>query len=217
MARVILVGSSLFVILAASAVSAQLSSTFVSCMSNARPQAAMTECAGQEAKRAQAEVDKAYADLIKNAGASSVPGAVSKIQTAEAAWNAYRAAYLEARFPAEDKQLEYGSMYPMDADILLAEMTREHAAILREMGRGAKTDLPDVVDIPAATLKWARIAEQTASREKRFEPTGYVVSVSAPVGDPVVLCTVGRPISTTQFGGSYFEVRIDRATDKVLG
>jgi len=44
---------------------------------------------------------------------------------------------------------------------------------------GAQTDLPGVVAIPAATLKWARIAEQTASQEKLFEPTQATSSASA--------------------------------------
>jgi hypothetical protein len=40
---------------------------------------------------------------------------------------------MEAMYPASDKQAEYGSAYPMEADLLKAKLTRQHVAALEEM------------------------------------------------------------------------------------
>jgi uncharacterized protein YecT (DUF1311 family) len=48
------------------------------------------------------------------------------------AWIAYRDAYIEAMYPA-DKRAEYGSMYPLEADLLRAKLTQQQVAALSEM------------------------------------------------------------------------------------
>jgi len=49
--------------------------------------------------------------------------AAAKIRAAERAWTAYRDAYLAAAFPLADKQTVYGSIYPMEAAELRAQVT----------------------------------------------------------------------------------------------
>jgi hypothetical protein len=37
---------------------------------------------------------------------------------------------MEAMYPAEDKQAEYGSVYPMEADLLRAKLTQRQVTAL---------------------------------------------------------------------------------------
>ena len=56
--------------------------------------------------------------------------AIAKVREEERAWLRYRDAYIEAIYPAQDKQLAYGTEYPMDVDLLGAKLTREHLAAI---------------------------------------------------------------------------------------
>ena len=58
-----------------------------------------------------------------------------KIRAAEKAWIVYRDAFMEAMYPAKNKQVEYGSVYPMEANDLLAELARRHIVDLKELSR----------------------------------------------------------------------------------
>ena len=78
-------------------------------------------------------MNKVYQQLI--AKAASDPDAVAKVKAAERAWVAYRDAYLEAMYPAKDKRLEYGSIYPMDFALLRAKLTQQHIADLQELSK----------------------------------------------------------------------------------
>ena len=55
------------------------------------------------------------------------------MKAAERAWVAYRDAYIEAMYPAKDEQTEYGSMYPLDVDLLRAKLTQRQTLALREL------------------------------------------------------------------------------------
>jgi uncharacterized protein YecT (DUF1311 family) len=110
---------------------AQESVQLQACMDKARSQKAMNRCAGEEVTRVESELNGVYHKLLL--AAASEPGAVAKIKSAENAWIAYRNAYEEAMYPAEDKQAEYGSRYPMDADFLRAELTRRQIPALKEL------------------------------------------------------------------------------------
>ena len=91
------------------------------CMQKASTQMAMDACAGADARSADARLSAAYGALL--ARAASQPGAPAKIRAAERAWTAYRDAYLAAAFPLADKQTAYGSIYPMEAAELRAQVT----------------------------------------------------------------------------------------------
>ena len=56
-----------------------------------------------------------------------------RFKAAERAWIAYRDAYMGAMYPAKDKQAEYGSIYPMEADLLRAKLTQRQVTALREL------------------------------------------------------------------------------------
>jgi uncharacterized protein YecT (DUF1311 family) len=111
--------------------SAQHSAFFRGCNQKAKSQAEMNACANQEAARAETERVRLYNTLLEKA--SSPPDAAVKIKAAEKAWIAYRNAYLEAMYPAADKQAEYGTIYPMEADLLRARLTTQHVSELRNM------------------------------------------------------------------------------------
>ena len=55
-----------------------------------------------------------------------------KLRNAQRAWLTFRDAELEAKFPFEDKQYHYGSVYPMCANLFLARRTQERIKHLRE-------------------------------------------------------------------------------------
>jgi uncharacterized protein YecT (DUF1311 family) len=91
----------------------------------------MNACASEEAARFDAELNNVYHKLLSQA--ESQEQAVAKIKTAERAWIAYRDAYMDAMYPASNKQAEYGSIYPMQADLLRAKLTKRQVAALKEL------------------------------------------------------------------------------------
>jgi uncharacterized protein YecT (DUF1311 family) len=110
---------------------AQDSALYRACNQKAKTQLEMNTCASKEAGRAESTRSALYGKLL--ASASGQPDAVTQIKSSEKAWIAYRDAYLDAMYPAEDKRAEYGSMFPMEADLLLAKLTRQHIADLRQL------------------------------------------------------------------------------------
>jgi uncharacterized protein YecT (DUF1311 family) len=113
---------------------AQDSPKYRACSEKAVAQPELNACASEEAKRVDAELNRVYRDLLsKN---TDDPAAAEKIKKAQRAWVAYRDAYIEAMFPAEDKQAEYGSMYPMEVDLILATLTRHQVDALKDLIRG---------------------------------------------------------------------------------
>jgi len=104
----------------------QNAAEFKGCTDKAQTQFELDKCASDEAARADLALDTVYRGfLVKIAGDSL---AIAKLRQAETAWLRYRDAYIEAAYPARDKQLAYGTEYPMDVDLLLAKLTREHLA-----------------------------------------------------------------------------------------
>ena len=91
----------------------------------------MNACASDEAARVDSELNQVYHKLLSQA--ASQPEAAAKIKAAQRAWIAYHDAYVEAMYPAKDKQAEYGSIYPMEADLLLAKLTQRQGTALKEL------------------------------------------------------------------------------------
>ncbi len=116
-----------------SACLAQYSEQYRTCMDGADTQLKMNRCAGAELTRTEAEGNRLYAELLSAASGQSE--AVEKIKAAESAWIAYRDAYLDAMYPAKDKQAEYGSAYPMEAALARVRLTQLHLQALRELLR----------------------------------------------------------------------------------
>jgi uncharacterized protein YecT (DUF1311 family) len=109
----------------------QASEQYRACSQKAMTQTDMHICANEEATRVDAELNRVYRDLLSKA--KKDPVALAKIRAAERAWIAYRDAYIDAMYPAKDKQAHYGSMFPMEVDLLGAKLTRQHIAALEEM------------------------------------------------------------------------------------
>jgi uncharacterized protein YecT (DUF1311 family) len=110
---------------------AQNSPLLTKCMAKAMTQLAMNTCAGEELARADAALNAVYQKVLL--AARDEPRAVEKIKASERAWIAYRDSYLEATYPAEDKQANYGSIYPMEAALLQAELTQQQASALKKL------------------------------------------------------------------------------------
>jgi uncharacterized protein YecT (DUF1311 family) len=81
-------------------------------------------------KRADDELNRVYGALLSK---ESDADAVAKIRRAEEAWIRYRDAYIEAMWPAKDKQAEYGTVYPMQVNLVRANLTRRQVDALKEL------------------------------------------------------------------------------------
>lgn len=112
---------------------AQNSKQYLDCSHNAQTQAAMNACADQELKRVDTELNNTYRAL--RAKTAQRRETAAKIKSAQKAWLVFRDAYLEAMYPAGDKQTEYGSMYPMQLALLRAKLTRQQTAALKGLLR----------------------------------------------------------------------------------
>ena len=110
---------------------AQNSEQYRACSEKAKTQAQMNACANEEARRVDAELNRIYGKLVSKAEGNAA--GVAKVKAAQRAWIAYRDGYIDAMYPAEDKQAEYGSVYPMDVDLLRAKLTRQQIAALKEL------------------------------------------------------------------------------------
>ncbi|HLG97215.1 MAG TPA: lysozyme inhibitor LprI family protein [Bryobacteraceae bacterium] len=110
---------------------AQYSEQYGRCMDKAGTQTAMHMCAGEEARRTDAELNNVYQKLLL--AASNQPSGVEKIKVAERAWISYRDAYINAMYPAEDKIAAYGSIFPTEADLLRIRLTQQQILALKEL------------------------------------------------------------------------------------
>ncbi|MBW4053720.1 MAG: DUF1311 domain-containing protein [Proteobacteria bacterium] len=120
-------------ILVSTPVIAQPQDLYNKCMRTAITQLALDLCASQEAARSDKELNDVYRKLLSEIGDQH--DVTAKVMAMERVWIAYRDQYMAAMYPAKDKQAEYGSMYPMEADILLAKLTREHVNALKSLLR----------------------------------------------------------------------------------
>ncbi len=101
------------------------------CIDKAKTQREMDACASDEAARVDAQLNEVYRELLSQA--ASQPEAIPKIKAAERAWILYRDAYIEAMYPAKDKQAEYGTVYPMEVDLLRARLSQRQVVALKEL------------------------------------------------------------------------------------
>ena len=110
---------------------AQGSPQYRACNEKAKTQVEMNACASEEAARVDAELNGVYRQLLKQA--ASEEDAVAKIKAAQRAWLTYRDAYMDAMYPAKNKQAEHGSIYPMEVDLLRAKLTQRQVIALKEL------------------------------------------------------------------------------------
>jgi uncharacterized protein YecT (DUF1311 family) len=94
-------------------------------------QSAMNHCANLDAQSADADLNRVYGELLSKLKNDSV--ATKKLRAAQRAWIVFRDAHLQELYPAEDKQREYGSIFPMCYAQVNAAITKERTAQLRRM------------------------------------------------------------------------------------
>jgi uncharacterized protein YecT (DUF1311 family) len=109
----------------------QVSPQFDACAEKDQTQTGLDRCASDEAQRADAALNDAYRQL--RSMARKISGATAKVERLERAWILYRDTYLAAMFPADDKQVAYGTEFPMDFDLLRADLTREQTKKVNEL------------------------------------------------------------------------------------
>jgi len=109
----------------------QDSEQYRTCTDKAHTQMELNSCASKESARVDAELNAAYQELLSKA--EDEQGAVGKIKTCEKAWLVYRDSYIDAMYPAADKQTEYGTEYPAKVDLLRAKFTQQQITAVREL------------------------------------------------------------------------------------
>lgn len=95
-------------------------------------QAELNEKACGAYKKADAEMNRTYALIMRNYRGDRV--FIAAIWKAQLAWLRYRDAHLESIFPGDPKQ--YGSVNPMCKCTTLAEMTKARTQILNRWVEG---------------------------------------------------------------------------------
>ncbi len=98
------------------------------CFGDAQDQYSLNECARKSADAADDKLNAVYQALIKGQGKDQA--AIAAIKNAQRAWIAFRDLEIESHFPAANKMLEYGSMYPQCEASSLEALTRLRTAEL---------------------------------------------------------------------------------------
>jgi uncharacterized protein YecT (DUF1311 family) len=91
----------------------------------------MNRCTDLDARAADADLNNVYKKLLSKL--KSDDNATKKVRFAQRAWIVFRDAHLRELFPAEDKQREYGSMFPMCYAQVATAMTIRRTVQLRSM------------------------------------------------------------------------------------
>lgn len=86
--------------------------------------------------KADKELNEVYKNLLVEYKADSL--FVERLQQSQRIWIQLRDAELEMKFPAEDKQLMYGSVYPVCAMTYLTELTEKRTDHLKTWIKGIK-------------------------------------------------------------------------------
>jgi uncharacterized protein YecT (DUF1311 family) len=97
--------------------------------SQAQTQLDLNRSACAELDAADAELNRVYREIRERYRGETL--FLDKLKTAQRAWIAFRDAELAAIYPAEAKQIEYGSIYPMCECTASAGLTRQRTAQLR--------------------------------------------------------------------------------------
>lgn len=92
-------------------------------------QAEINKDANNEYLKADIELNDVYQKILKDYKSDSV--FIYRFKRTQKFWISYRDAELEMKFPAKEKQLKYGSVYPMCASFFLKELTQERTEKLK--------------------------------------------------------------------------------------
>lgn len=106
------------------------------CSSSAQTQAELNQDACAKYKKADAEMNAAYRQVLNQYKSETV--FVAKFKTAQRAWIAFRDAHLESLYPEPNKLQAYGSVNSMCRCSVLAELTVERTKQLKQWLNGAE-------------------------------------------------------------------------------
>ena len=103
------------------------------CFEKATSQSDMTTCATEGLKKADAELNLVYRQLLKKHAARK--NFISKLKLAEEAWVKFRDAHMESLYSEseEDQLRAEGSVYPMCKAMELTRLTVERTKALKNM------------------------------------------------------------------------------------
>jgi uncharacterized protein YecT (DUF1311 family) len=85
-------------------------------------------CASGELTVRNKQMQSVYSEILSRAAGQ--PATLAKVKAMQQAWLAYASAYLEALYPASNKQVEYGSIYPMEFALARSALVQRHTADL---------------------------------------------------------------------------------------
>lgn len=114
-------------------------SLYDTCIDKATTQHTMNMCARDEFLRADKVLRDLYQELLL--AARRDPRSVDRVKRAERAWTVYREAFIDGIFFLEDKQAAYGSVFPMETDLLRSKLTRQQTDIMSKLLRDYKDSL----------------------------------------------------------------------------
>lgn len=109
---------------------------FICTTANAQTQLEINEQACQEYAKKDKELNNVYEQILKSYKADTL--FISKLKIAQRAWIAFRDAHLEALYPATDKRVEYGSIYPTCRCNELATITAQRTKELKRWLNGVE-------------------------------------------------------------------------------
>jgi len=107
-----------------------------SCYADANTQLDLNDCGVQEWKEADDELNHVYQEILKLNSDDKV--FLGRLKEAQRAWLKFRDAELEALFPEENKQLQYGSSFPMCYAQWLATITKQRTQQLKKWLTGVR-------------------------------------------------------------------------------
>ncbi|HXU35575.1 MAG TPA: lysozyme inhibitor LprI family protein [Blastocatellia bacterium] len=108
----------------------------VVCNAPAQTQAEMNDAACAKYKKADAEMNAVYQQVLNKY--KSETAFVAKFKTAQRAWIAFRDAHLESLYPDPNKMQAYGSVNPVCRCGVLTELTAERTKQLKQWLNGAE-------------------------------------------------------------------------------
>jgi uncharacterized protein YecT (DUF1311 family) len=98
-------------------------------LSFSQTQSEMNQKAYKDYEKADKELNTVYQQILKDYKRDSK--FILKLKEVQKAWIKFRDAEMNALFPEENKQLEYGSMFPLCWSIELTKLTKERTKKLK--------------------------------------------------------------------------------------
>ncbi|WP_106794869.1 lysozyme inhibitor LprI family protein [Aquimarina sp. Aq78] len=92
-------------------------------------QSEMNKDANNEYQKADTELNEVYQNILTEYKSDTI--FIDRLKKTQRIWISYRDAELEMKFPAKNKQTEYGSVYPMCVSYFLKELTEERIEKLK--------------------------------------------------------------------------------------